>query len=126
MSDTAEQRFRHLTRLFNFQGGKCAICQQPARLDGKNDPMSAVRFRIGSSYGAPGRVRPRVMVHRKCAQERSDQITMSQPIEELRRRAGRWGDTYEIATVAQQVEQPTCSGMVGGSIPSGGTNSHRR
>lgn len=46
MTDSRE----HLERLFDRQNGKCAICGGLAELDGKpNAPLSAVRFRIGSS-----------------------------------------------------------------------------
>lgn len=82
--DTRPNQLRYL---FRKQGGKCHICGEPAVLDGNGgkvaDGLSAVRFRLGSSYGKPGRIRKRVMAHRKCAQERSDQITASVPVEEL-------------------------------------------
>lgn len=93
MSTRDSNRQGQLRHLFKKQGGRCYICGEPAVLDfegGKaGRPMSAVRFRIGSSFGAKGRVRPRVMAHRKCAQERSDQILASQPVEDLWRRSGR-------------------------------------
>lgn len=96
-----EDRQASLLKLFRRQDGKCAICGEPAVLDGNGGKasaeLSACRFRTGSSYGAKGRRRPRVMAHRKCAQERSDQITISQPIDETRSRAGRFpSETYEI------------------------------
>ena len=87
MSKNREQRKGQLAYLFRKQHGKCHICGEPAVLDyngGKaSSEMSAVRFRLGSSFGKKGRVRPRVMAHQKCAQERSDQIQAEQPIEEL-------------------------------------------
>lgn len=93
MTKPLEQKRNHLARLFQQQDGKCHICGQMAVLDyegGKaGRPMSAVRFRLGSAFGAPGRVRKRVMVHRKCSQDRSAQIVESQPIEEIRMRSGR-------------------------------------
>lgn len=89
-----ERRIGQLAYLFRKQGGKCHICGEPAVLDyegGKaGRPMSAVRFRLGSSFGSPGRVRKRVMAHRGCAQERSDQIQASQLIDETRARAQRF------------------------------------
>lgn len=150
MGLTLEQKEKQLRRLFFEQEGKCNICGKAAYLEmPKHKPLAAVRFRTGSSYGEPGRTRPRVMVHRKCAQERSDQITLSQPIEVLWHLSKRQPTEFyeacssteelsahntpvagstpaaptKFATVAQQVEQPTCSGTVGGSIPSGGTSS---
>jgi hypothetical protein len=152
MGLTLEQKEKQLRRLFFEQEGKCKICGKAAYLEmPKHKPLAAVRFRTGSSYGEPGRTRPRVMVHRKCAQERSDQITLSQPIEVLWHLSKRQPTEFyeacssteelsahntpvagstpaaptKFATVAQQVEQPTCSGTVGGSIPSGGTKSAR-
>lgn len=81
----------HLLRLFQRQNGLCAICGKPAVLDGKGgaagSEQSAVRFRTGSSFGAPGRRRPRVMAHRGCAQKRSGEIQDSIDIDELRHRA---------------------------------------
>lgn len=98
-----QQRQEQLGHLFRRQDGKCHICGEPAILDGRNKGLSAVRFRTGSSYGAPGRVRPRVMAHRKCAQERSDQITQSQPIDETRLRSGRHPtEFYEAANTEPQ------------------------
>lgn len=96
-----ENRREHLAFLFKQQHGKCRICGKDAILDGNGgdaeSDLSAVRFRLGSSFGAKGRVRPRVMAHRKCAQERSDQIQASQPIEELWIRSGREVETlYEV------------------------------
>lgn len=83
-----------LMYLFRKQSGLCFICHLPAILDGcggdSRSERSAVRFRLGSSFGAKGRVRYRVMTCRKCAQERSDQIQMSQPIDDTRRRSGRF------------------------------------
>ena len=91
-----------LTYLFHKQHGKCAICNEPAVLDydgGKaGNPLSAVRFRVGSSFGNPGRTRPRVMAHRKCSQERSAQIEASVPIEELQWRARR--HTVEVFSIS--------------------------
>lgn len=86
---TRQQRKAQLAHIFHAQKSKCHICGEPALLDHAAHPMSAVRFRTGSSYGEPGRRRPRVMAHKKCAQERSDQITQSQLIEDLRYRSGR-------------------------------------
>lgn len=96
-----EERRSQLAHLFEKQQGKCFICGQPAVLDYQGGKRgrgeSAVRFRIGSKFGKPGRVRPKVMAHRRCAQDRSDQIQMSQPIEETRARSGRWPtESYEI------------------------------
>lgn len=91
-------RRKQLAYLFRKQNGKCHICGCDAILDyngGRvNSERSAVRFRLGSSFGRPGRVRPRVMACRKCAQERSDQIQMSQPIEETRERSRRHPEEF--------------------------------
>lgn len=95
MGQRREDRNRQLNYLFRHQGGKCFICGEPANLDGgggsgrPEENLSAVRFRLGSSFGAKGRVRPRVMAHRKCAQERSGEIQQSVPIEELWHRSGQ-------------------------------------
>ena len=94
-------RKSQLEYLFEQQEGRCHICGEPALLDGlggyKGHGNSAVRFRLGSGYGYKGRVRLRVMVHRSCAQERSDQITNSLPIDEQRARSRRWPtETYEM------------------------------
>jgi hypothetical protein len=87
MSGTRGPRKEQLEFLFRKQQGKCHICGEPAVLDFQGGHagrhLSAVRFRIGSSFGEKGRCRPRVMAHRSCAQSRSDQIQASQPIEEL-------------------------------------------
>jgi hypothetical protein len=87
-------RQEQLAYLFAKQDGLCHICGEPAVLDyegGKaGHPLSAVRFRLGSSYGTPGRRRRRVMAHRKCAQERSDAIQDSIPVEERRARSLAW------------------------------------
>jgi hypothetical protein len=93
MGKSGETKYRQLLRLIDFQQGKCAVCGRPASIDDQTNPP--VRFRIGSSYGAPGRVRPRVMAHHKCALERSSEITASQPLDELRRRSGRLGDVFD-------------------------------
>jgi hypothetical protein len=95
---TRQQRQAQLAHLFRQQDGKCHVCGETARLDGANDGLSAVRFRTGSSFGTPGRVRPRVMAHRKCAQERSDQIQMSQDVDDLRHRSGRHPTEFYTAT----------------------------
>jgi hypothetical protein len=98
---TRQQRMAQLAHLFHEQKSKCHVCGKPAVLDHAGHPMSAVRFRTGSSYGEPGRRRPRVMAHKKCAQERSDQITQSQLIDDLRHRAGRHQtEFYEIPDAA--------------------------
>lgn len=95
MGQLREDRQRQLNHLFRLQGGKCFICGDPANLDGgggngrPETNMSAVRFRLGSSFGLKGRVRRRVMAHRKCAQARSDEIQQSVPLEELWRRSGQ-------------------------------------
>lgn len=85
------KRQGQLSYLFHQQNGLCHICSQPAVLDGNGgkagSTQSAVRFRTGSSFGEKGRVRPRVMAHRGCAQKRSDEIQASQPIEDMWRRA---------------------------------------
>lgn len=95
----------HLQNLFDHQKGCCFICGKPAVLDfesGKaGQPESAVRFRLGSSYGKKGRVRKRVMAHRKCAQERSDQITTSLPIEE------QWHRSHRHPSEFYQITKPT-------------------
>ena len=95
----SNDRQRQLTYLFERQHGRCHICGGPAVLDFKGGSIgraqSAVRFRLGGGrYGDPGSVRKRVMAHRGCAQERADQITREQPIEELRRRSQREGDVF--------------------------------
>lgn len=93
-------RRSQLQHLHAKQLGKCFICKCDTVLEptngGKLKPNAAVRFRLGSSFGSPGRVRPRVMTCRKCAQERSDEIQQSQPLEDLWLRSGReptelWG-----------------------------------
>lgn len=149
------KRQRQLARLYRESGGLCAICKEPTILcseprGGRASPRMAVRFRTGSSYGKPGRTRLRILACRQCAQERSDQITLSQPVEELHRRSGRYPtEFYEAvqdcsstaepsahngevggsnppgptnATVAQLVERPICNGEDSGSKPDGGTN----
>jgi hypothetical protein len=102
MTETRTDRREQLAYLFNKQNGKCHICGEDAILDYQGGeaghPKSAVRFRIGSKFGAPGRVRCRVMAHRKCAQERSDQIQESIPVEERWLRSGRQPtEFYEAA-----------------------------
>lgn len=97
-----QQREAQLAFLFRAQEGKCHVCGEVAILDGAHKPLSAVRFRTGSSYGAPGRRRPRVMAHRKCAQERSDQITQSQDVDDLRHRAGRHPTEFYFAPLTSQ------------------------
>lgn len=93
MTETRQQRRDQLACLFNRQGGKCAICGEPAVLDGNGGsagyPDSAVRFRTRSKFGKPGRVRPRVMAHRKCAQARSAEIEVSLGLDELHARSQR-------------------------------------
>lgn len=91
----AERRQNHLAALFRKHRGRCAICgccveiMPPMKHGERPKPHRAVRFRKGSGYGEPGRVRPRVLACWACAQNRSREITLSQPIEELRWRAGR-------------------------------------
>lgn len=93
-----QDRRRQLTHLFNKQDGRCHVCGEPATLDGlggqTNRPDSAVRFRTGSSFGAKGRSRPRVMAHRKCADQRAKEIELSVPIEELWMRSGSEPTTF--------------------------------
>ena len=101
MTETPQQRHDQLRFLFSRQNGKCFICGEKANLDfsgGTADrALSAVRFRLGSRYGTPGRVRRRVMAHRKCADQRSRQIEMSQTVEELQWRSGRFQtETYAM------------------------------
>lgn len=101
-----EERRLQLERLYNKQGGRCHICNCETVLEGrpcggKLNPRMAVRFRLGSSFGAKGRVRRRVMTCQKCAQERSDQIQDSQPIEELWRRSGREATEFWTASTPQ-------------------------
>lgn len=70
---------------------------------GNVPPHAAVRFRLGSSFGTPGRVRPRVMAHRKCVQERSDQIQASQPVEDMWIRSRRLpSEFYSISAEAAE------------------------
>lgn len=71
-------------------GGVCHVCRQPADLGVKDGPDAPCRFRVRSGFGehAKGRVRPKVMAHRRCAQERSDQIQNSISVDERRDRAG--------------------------------------
>lgn len=87
------ERQRRLIRLYADQRGKCHICGLKAILDGQGGkaghPDSAVCFREKSGFGEKGRVRHRVMAHRKCAQARSDEIQESIPIEERWLRSGR-------------------------------------
>lgn len=92
-----EDRAKQLAHLFQKQNGKCHICGELATMEaGRSD--SAIRFRLGSGYGRKGRVRRRVMVHRHCAQERSDQIQDSVLVEERRARSGRHqSETWELA-----------------------------
>lgn len=94
MSESQKDRRGHLAAMFARQGGKCHICGEPAILDyegGKaSRHLSAVRFRIKSGFGEKGRPRPRVMAHLKCAQERSDQIQDSIPVEERWTRSQRF------------------------------------
>jgi hypothetical protein len=150
MGLTLEQKEKQLRRLFFEQEGKCKICGKAAYLEmPKHKPLAAVRFRTGSSYGEPGRTRPRVMVHRKCAQERSDQITLSQPIEVLWHLSKRQPTEFyeacssteelsahntlvagstpaaptKFATLAQMAERPICNGEDAGSTPAGSSNS---
>jgi hypothetical protein len=108
MSETPNKRREQLAYLFRKQNGKCHICGQDAVLDGNGGKVigdSAVRFRLGSSFGAKGRRRPRVMVHRKCAQTRSDEIQASQPIEDLWVRSGHpEGPTYFYSRRAESSE----------------------
>lgn len=94
-------RQKQLLYLFQRQKGRCAICNKPAILDGNGGATgskeSAVRFRTGSSYGKPGRTRPRVMAHRGCADARSAEITDSIDVDELRYRARAFPvETYSI------------------------------
>lgn len=108
MTSRPESRRDHLCFLFKRQNGKCHICGCDAVLDGDggkaNSQRSAVRFRLGSSFGAKGRVRPRVMACRKCAQERSDQIQESQPIEY------RWLKSGRAPSVFYEVPKPPSEG----------------
>ncbi len=105
----ASSKQEQLAHLYRKQGGKCHICGCEAILDyngGKaNSGRSAVRFRIGSSFGKPGRVRRRVMACRKCAQERSDQIQASQSIEELRARSGRQQEEFYTLASAERTDR---------------------
>lgn len=94
-------RQKQLLYLFNRQHGNCGICGKQAVLDGNGgatgSELSAVRFRTGSSYGKPGRTRPRVMAHRGCADKRSAEITESIDIDERRYRARAFPvETYVI------------------------------
>lgn len=94
-------RQKQLLYLFTRQHGNCGICGKPAVLDGAGgatgSELSAVRFRTGSSYGKPGRTRPRVMAHRGCADKRSAEITESIDIDERRYRARAFPvETYVI------------------------------
>jgi hypothetical protein len=103
MSETRQGRHDHLQRLFDRQNGRCFICGELAVLDFNGGRVgkrgSAVRFRLGSSYGAKGRVRKRVMAHRGCADDRSRQITMSIAPEEAHYRSGRYPSfEYEATT----------------------------
>jgi len=101
----AERSRKQLWRLYDRSLGSCAICGQKTKLtDDERDPYKAVRFRTGSSYGKPGRVRRRVLACRQCAQKRSDEITASQPLDELRHRARRWGDVFYVPS-PQETEQ---------------------
>lgn len=123
MSKTIAQREKHLRHLFFEQEGKCKICGTAAYLElPKNNSLAAVRFRTGSSYGAPGRTRLRVMAHRKCAQERSDRITASQDVDDLRHRAQRWPtEFYSAQDCSSTAEQAPYKRSVEGSNPSGPT-----
>lgn len=90
----ARARQEQLASLYTRQEGKCLFCNCVVVLDGNggksSSDRSAVRFRLGSSFGAKGRVRRRVMTCRKCSQERSDEIVASQPVEELWMRSRRF------------------------------------
>lgn len=100
MSVPPEKRRPQLAYLFQKQGGRCFICGEQAVLDFNGDkaghPLSAVRFRRGSKYGKPGRFRPRVMAHRKCADQRSREIELSISIEERHARAGHGGEDQYV------------------------------
>lgn len=125
-----EKKQRQLARLYREYGGRCSICNEPvilcaAQRGGRENPRMAVRFRKGSSYGKPGRVRLRVLACRQCAQERSDQITGSMPVEELHLRSGRYPtEFYEAPQDCSSTVEPAAhNGLVGGSTPPGPTNS---
>ena len=77
-----------LRYLHGRQGGLCHVCRQPADLAVTDGPEAPCRFRVRSSFGAKGRVRPKVMAHRRCAQERSNAIQNSISIEARRERCG--------------------------------------
>lgn len=106
-----EHRQNQIEAMFRRQGGKCHVCGEPAVLDGAggktNSQESAVRFRLGSSFGAKGRVRPRVMAHRKCADQRSREIELSLPVEEAWLRSGREPqEYYQLPGQGTTDEQP--------------------
>lgn len=87
-----------LSYLFAKQKGRCHICGEQVEYGGSG-PRSAVRFRLGSNFGQKGRVRPRVMTHRECAQKRSDEIQKSVPIEELWFRSGSEQTEWSVPTL---------------------------
>ena len=82
---SAKDQLEHLHRK---QGGLCRVCGEAADLAVATGPEAPCRFRVRSSYGAKGRVRPKVMAHRKCAQKRSDEIQNSIDPEIRRERSG--------------------------------------
>lgn len=96
-----EGRQKQLRYLFERQKGKCHVCGELAVLGSEGDD-AAVRFRTGSRFGKPERIRPRVMAHKRCAQERSDQIQASQPVEESRARSRRYPTEFWSAPVNRE------------------------
>lgn len=107
------ERQKKLVRLYAKQRGKCHICGAKAILDGKGGQAgckeSAVTFRLGSSFGKKGRQRFRVMVHRKCAQARSDEIQDSIPVEERWLRSGRApSEFYSHGNSSSLAPTPDC------------------
>jgi hypothetical protein len=94
-----QERQKQLAYLYRKHDGKCAMCGDPTVIvigtkGGPLNPRMAVRFRTGSSYGEPGRRRPRVLACFECAQKRSDQITASVPLDELHDRSGRHTEVF--------------------------------
>lgn len=82
--DGAKGQLAHLHRK---HGGLCHICGQPVDL-AATGPEAANRFRVGSSFGRKGRVRPRVLVHRKCSDQRSNEIQNSIAVDARRDASG--------------------------------------